>query len=244
MDVRQRLTIVTDRLLTGALVALLAGTRAAFGGRVWWAPAVVGGLCLAVVLLGLDAGAAVRVDGGPQEPDDGARGARVGLGVAQTVPTPGRLAAGLSPESKAVYGLGLLPEQARRLDSTVELPAAPESRSPVTLDRAATLRWIAGAAACLGVFWAVGQYADRLGRLYVVWGSVVAAFFLNTAIALVQVACGRPRALRVHRAGVRRSGRRTGTTSCRGRGPRSSARPARRGRGTPPGPWRSPTGRS
>ncbi len=190
MDLRQRLAIGTDRLLTAALVALLAGTTAAFGGRVWWAPAVVGGLCLAVVLLGL----ARALLGGSmpvlKSPMTGLGVLALGLGVAQVVPLPARFAAALSPESRAVYGTGLLPEQARRLDPSVELPEAAGGRTPVSLDRAATLRWLAGAAACLGVFWAVGQYADRLGRLYVVWGSVVGAFFLNTALAVVQVACG------------------------------------------------------
>ena len=44
-----------------------------------------------------------------------------------------------------------------------------------------------GAAACLGIFWAVTHFADRLGRLYLVWGCVVAAFVLNAALALVQI---------------------------------------------------------
>ncbi len=190
VDLRQRLKVGTDRALSWALVALLAGTSAAFGGRVWWAPAVLGGLCFVIVMLGLARALLVGSWAVLKSPMTGLGVLALGLGLAQIVPMPGRLAARLSPESKTVYGLGLLPEQARRLDPTVEYPPAPDSRSPVTLDRAATLRWIAGASACLGLFWVVGQYADRLGRLYVVWGSIVSAFFLNTAVALVQVACG------------------------------------------------------
>ncbi|MCA1684956.1 MAG: O-antigen ligase domain-containing protein, partial [Planctomycetia bacterium] len=190
MNLRQRLAIGTDRLLTAALVALLAGTTVAFGGRAWWAPPAVGGVCLSVVLLGLTRallGGSFRVLKSPLT----ALGVlALGLALAQLVPLPGRYSAGLSPASRAAYGQGLLPDRARALDPTVELPEAPEIRSPVSLDRPATLRWLAGASACLGVFWAVGQYADRLGHLYVVWGSVVAAFFLNTAVAVVQVACG------------------------------------------------------
>ncbi len=44
-----------------------------------------------------------------------------------------------------------------------------------------------GAAVCLGIFWGVSHFADRLGRLYLVWGSVVAAFLLNAALGLVQI---------------------------------------------------------
>jgi hypothetical protein len=62
-------------------------------------------------------------------------------------------------------------------------------RSPATLARPATLRWMAGATACLALFWAVSTHADRLGRLYLVWGCVVAAFFFNTAFGVVQVGC-------------------------------------------------------
>ena len=40
------------------------------------------------------------------------------------------------------------------------------------------------------MFWAVARFTDRLSHLYVVWGTVVAAFFLNTAVAVVQLTCG------------------------------------------------------
>jgi hypothetical protein len=76
----------------------------------------------------------------------------------------------------------------------VEIPDVPVIRSPVSLDRPATVRWIAGALACLAVFWGVAQFTDRLGRLYLIWGSVVAGFFINTALAVVQLA-GRARGL-------------------------------------------------
>jgi hypothetical protein len=58
----------------------------------------------------------------------------------------------------------------------------------MTLDRPATLHWLAGAAACLVLFGVVSHYADRLNRLYLVWGSVVGVFLVNAAIALVQIA--------------------------------------------------------
>ncbi len=190
MNQRQRLANVTDRLLTASLVALLAGTTVAFGGRVWWAPPVIGGLCLVVVLLGLTR---ALFDGSMtvfKSPLMALGVLAVGLAAAQIVPLPASLSARLSPSSRAAYGLGILPDRARSIDPTVVLPPEPGIRSPVSLDRPATLRWLAGGLACLCVFWAVGQYADRLGHLYVVWGSVVAAFFLNTAVAAVQIACG------------------------------------------------------
>ena len=61
------------------------------------------------------------------------------------------------------------------------------SRSPATLDRAATLRWVFGALACLGIFWTVSHFTDRLKRLYLVWGCVLTAFLVNGAFGLVQI---------------------------------------------------------
>ncbi len=63
----------------------------------------------------------------------------------------------------------------------------PRSAHPQRWTAPATLRWLVGAAACLGIFWAVTHFADRIGRLYLVWGSVVAAFVLNAAFALIQI---------------------------------------------------------
>jgi len=45
-----------------------------------------------------------------------------------------------------------------------------------------------GALVCLGIFWAVSHFADRLGRVYLIWGSLVGAFLLNAALGLVQIA--------------------------------------------------------
>lgn len=190
MNLRLRLLTWTDRLTAAALALLLTGTTAAFGGRVWWAPAALGALCVALVALGLARAlleGSVRVFKSPLT----ALGLlALGLAVGQLAPLPGRLAGRVSPASQAVYSSGFLTERARALDPEVALPEPLPIRSPATLDRPATLRWLAGAAACLAVFWAVAQYADRLNRLYVVWGCVVAGFFLNTAVAAVQVACG------------------------------------------------------
>jgi hypothetical protein len=40
---------------------------------------------------------------------------------------------------------------------------------------------------CLGVFWTVSHFADRLRRLYLVWGCIAAGFMLNAAFAVVQI---------------------------------------------------------
>ena len=84
----------------------------------------------------------------------------------------------------------MIPDLARADLPSVDLGEPAQVRSPATLDRAATLRWLFGALACLGVFWAVSHFADRLKRLYLVWGCVLAAFLLNGALDLVQITGG------------------------------------------------------
>jgi hypothetical protein len=189
VNLRLRLLDLNDRVLTVTLAVLLAGTALAFGGHVWWAPPALAVLCLILVLGCLSRmllEGRMRVLKSPLT----ALGALAVLtALAQVAPMPQRVSEALSPESRAVYAVGFLPGRARALDPAAEMPEAPVIRSPVSLDRPATLRWAAGASACLAVFWAAAQVTNRLGRLYVVWGSVVAAFFVNTALAVVQLAC-------------------------------------------------------
>ena len=83
---------------------------------------------------------------------------------------------------------GLAGAGARRRSRRPMLGEPAQVRSPSSLDRSATLRWLVGAAGCLGIFWVVSHFTDRLRRLYLVWGSVVAAFLLNGAFGLVQIA--------------------------------------------------------
>lgn len=190
MNPRNRLAQWTERTTSVVLVLLLTGTTAAFGGRVWWAPPVIGGLCLALVLLGL---IRALLDGSMtvlKSPLTGLGLLVLGLALAQLAPLPGRVSGLLSPGSRAVYSTGYLPERVRAVDPEVVLPDPPVVRAPVSLDRSATVRWLGGATACLAVFWAVARYTDRLNHLYVVWGGVVAGFFLNTAVVAVQLLCG------------------------------------------------------
>jgi O-Antigen ligase len=189
VNLRFRLLNGTDRLLAALVATLIVGSTVAFGGHVWWAPPALAAVCLALVLACL---LRMLLDGRMKvlrSPLTALWVLSLGLAAAQVVPLSPSASSALSPSSRAVYAVGVLPGRARDLDPSLELPEGPAIRSPVSLDRPATMRWMAAAAACLAVFWAASQYADRLGHLYVVWGSVLVAFFLNTALAVVQLAC-------------------------------------------------------
>jgi hypothetical protein len=103
---------------------------------------------------------------------------------------PAALARRLSPAAHEIYSFGVMPGLARADFPGARLEEPAQIRSPATLDRAATLRWVFGALACLGIFWTVSHFADRLKRLYLIWGCVLTAFLLNGAFGLVQMAGG------------------------------------------------------
>ncbi len=73
-------------------------------------------------------------------------------------------------------------------DPTAELPPPFLARSPLSLDRPATLRWLVGALACLALFVVASHHSDRFRKAQVIWGSVVAAFFVNALLGGVQIA--------------------------------------------------------
>jgi hypothetical protein len=187
LNPRLRILAATDRLLAVLVATLLLGTTLAFGGAVWWARPALAMLTLLVVV-----GVLVRV---PlvgslrvlKSPLSFLGLLALALAVVQLAPLPGPVATRVSPRSYEVYSRGAPFRQALALDPSLEVPPGADVRAPVTLDRSATLRWLAGAAACLALFWAVSQFADRLAHLYVVWGSIVAGFLVNSAIALVQL---------------------------------------------------------
>jgi hypothetical protein len=190
VNLRLRLLMGTDRLLAAVLAATLIGTTLSFGGAVWWAKPVIAVLTLAFVLatlLHILLEGKLRVLKSPLTVL-GALG--VGLAAVQLASLPGTMAGVLSPHSREVYVYGRLPRHALVEDSAIALPEPVNVRSPVTLDRAATLRWLVGAVACLALFWGVGHFVDRQGHLFVVWGSLIAGFALNTAFALVQIIGG------------------------------------------------------
>lgn len=184
--------IATDRCL-GALIALIVGGSVlAFGGRVWWGPPVLAALC------GLLVGASLLralLEGRARflkSPLFALGVLAVGLAACQVAPIPPGVLARVSPASWSAYAHGFLPDRARALDASVSIPEAPSVRAPVSIDRPATLRGMMGALACLAVFGVVARYTDRLRHLYLVWGCVVVAFFLNTGLAAVQLASDQP----------------------------------------------------
>jgi hypothetical protein len=189
VNLRPPLLRIIEGVLACALAGVIFSTTLAFGGAVWWARVLIAVLALGVVaacLIRMLLEGTMRV---LKSPLTFLGMLALGLGVVQLAPLPARLAVRLSPQAQAVYTRGVLPAVARADDPEAALPEPAPVRSPATLDRAATLRWVAGALACLAVFWGASQFADRLGRLYLVWGAIVAAFFFNSAFALVQVSC-------------------------------------------------------
>lgn len=184
MTLQGRLRNLIDRLLSALLATIVVGTTLAFGGAVWWARPLVATLVVLMVagwFLRLWLDGSWRMLRSPLVP--------LGLlslllALAQLAPLPGPLARVVSSRAWAMHALGVLPDRVD--DPSIELPEPMVARSPATVDRSATLRWLAGAAACLALFWATGQYTHRLGHLYVVWGSVVAAFLLNTVFGVAQ----------------------------------------------------------
>jgi hypothetical protein len=187
LNVRRRLQENNDRLLSVVLATLLAGTTLAFGGAVWWAGPAISGLTFLFAmacLLRIALEGKMRV---LKSPLTLLGLLALALGVVQLAPLPPSLARQFSPRSQQVYSLGFFPDRARELDPTIKLPAPAIIRSPITVDRAATLRWIVGASVCLALFWGVSQYTDRLRRLYLVMGCLLAVFFVNTCFLVVQV---------------------------------------------------------
>jgi hypothetical protein len=187
VTLRPRLLAATDRILAALVGSIVLGATLAFGGAVWWArPALATLVSLLVLawLLRILLQGSWRLLKSPLAP----LGAlAVLLGVVQLAPLPAPWAETLSPRSRAVHALGALPGLVAADDESATPPESEARRTPATLDRGATLRWVVGATACLALFCVVAHFADRLGHALVVWGSVVAGFFLNTVFGLVQL---------------------------------------------------------
>jgi hypothetical protein len=187
VNLRQKILVAGDRVLCTLMIVLVLGSALSFGGAVWWfRPGLVVAAFLLVCTKLAQHLAAGRM---PllKSPLTFLGLLALGLGVAQLAPLPARFARRLSPASHEVYSRGYLLELAHADDPEASLPEPLKIRSPASLDRAATLRWLVSAAACLGIFWAVSHFTDRLGRLYLIWGVVVAGFLLNAALAIVQI---------------------------------------------------------
>ncbi len=190
MGLRERILAAMERMQGAALIALVAGSGLCFGGAVWWFPAALAVLALAVVAIRLGQFAAIGRFSILKSPLTFFWILVLGLGVAQSLALPGPLARRVSPAAHEIWATGNWSPLARQDDPDASPTPAAEIRSPATIDRAATLRWLMGAAACLAVFWAASHHVDRLGRLYWLLGSVVGIFLLNTALGIVQLGGG------------------------------------------------------
>ncbi len=174
MELRLRLIAGMDRALAALLASTLVGATLAFGGAVWWARTALGGL-VALIALAMLARSALSGRLLLLKSPLAALGLlALGLALVQLAPLPSGLVGRLSSRSEALHAEA----------------EAGGGRATITVDRPATLRWLAGGAACLAVFCAAGHFADRVGRLRLVWGSVVAAFGLCTVFGAVQACSG------------------------------------------------------
>ena len=187
MNLHQRILASMDRLFCILISIILLGSTLSFGGAVWWFRPILVMTVSLLVLLELTQCLIVGKLVILKSPLTALGLLVVALGLIQLIPLPATLARRLSPTAHEVYSRGVLPEAVHADDAEAILPEELQIRSPATIDRSATLRWLVGALSCLGIFWAVSRYTDRLGRLYLVWGLVVAGFLINTAWAIVQV---------------------------------------------------------
>jgi hypothetical protein len=187
VNLRQKIQVSSDRALAALIAVVVLGSVLGFGGAVWWFRPFLVAATLLLVMARLTQHLAAGKMPLLKSPLTLLGLLALGLGAVQVAPLPASLARRLSPSAHEVYSRGLFAPKAHADDPEAVLPEAPGIRSPASLDRSATLRWLVGAAACLGIFWAVSHFTDRLGRLYLVWGLVVAGFLLNAALAIVQI---------------------------------------------------------
>ena len=188
MNIRQRLLPATDRVLTALVVTLVCGSAFCFGGAVWWfRPA----LALLVFLLSLTMLVRLLLESRIpflRSPLTLLGFLTICLGLLQLTPLPTSFARRLSPVAQQIYSFGLIPSLAGTDYPALQLDKTAKIRSPATLDRSTTLRWLFDASACLGVFWTVSHFADRRKRLYTVWGCVLMIFLINGAFGWIQIA--------------------------------------------------------
>lgn len=187
---RKQLAFFIDCLPVRMVAAMVVGSTLAFGGAVWWARPVLA-VGLTVVVIGVMVRAACRGSLTVLKSPLLALGACLLLvAILQLAPLPGGVARVISPHARMLYEYDHLPASALSNSTPDNVVAANGARSPASVDRAATLRWVLAALGCLVLFGAVSHDTDRLGRTYVLWGSVVGSLFLVTIIGWIQVLGG------------------------------------------------------
>jgi hypothetical protein len=169
----------------GVGIVLVVGLMA-FGGAVWWARPALLLVTLATLALLLGRFAVAGHCGVVKSPILAIGLLMVALGIAQLVPLPAPIALRLAARARSVHTMGLLPDRVLEDDPSAVLVDPGGRRTPATVDRNATLRWIAAAGCCLAVLSIVLHHASRLDRTVLVVGSIVGVLFLATPIGLVQ----------------------------------------------------------
>lgn len=190
MSARVRIVRRCDQLVSLLLGMILLGTAVAFGGAVWWARPVQAIAVSLLVLVTLARFAVSKSWGFLLSPLSPLWGLALALAAFQLVPLPAALAERLSGPSRAVQTLGTLPELVHRDDPDAELPEPGLARTPVTVDRPATLRWLVGSLGCLAVFAVVAHFVDRVSHTLRVWGMVVGSLFFGTFVGAIQLLGG------------------------------------------------------
>lgn len=177
VEPRGRLGVWTDRVIAALITAITLGSVLAFGGQVWWIHLFLAGTTgLIVVAMAVRACCRGSIEI-VRTPLNILALAAVALGVVQLVPLPAGVARALSARQGVV--------------ASADVDVSTESelgRIPITADRSATLRWVGGASVCLVLFWCVTHFTDRISRLRLVSGAVVAGFGVATVFGLFQVA--------------------------------------------------------
>ncbi len=179
-----------DQLLALAVTGLLLGTALAFGGVVWWSRPVVSVLAALIAALWLVRVAVLGRWAILKSPAMPIFGLAMGLGFVQLIPLPTAVAGLISKRAVATNALGVIPDRVLEDHPSFEIPATFATRSPLSLDRPATLRWLVAALGCLATFWVATHYSDRLQHVRLLWGCVIAAFFVNVVLGVVQLVGG------------------------------------------------------
>lgn len=189
MSLRQKILVTSDRVLCVLIAAVLLISTLGFGGAVWWIRPILFGATFTLVLTKLMQNLIAGRMPLLRSPLTLLGLLALGLAIVQLAPLPARFARRLSPVAQDIYTHGFIPRLVQTDDPGAKFPETPRIRTPATLDRSATIRWLVGASACLGLFWGVSHFVDRLSRLFLVWGVIVAAFLLNGSLAIVQISC-------------------------------------------------------